>query len=61
MVYHRLRVNALSEIYDVGNSPLREVLNRLAASELIDRVDGKGFVVLMHPGPAHSDDMTVLL
>ena len=41
----RLRVKALSEIYDVGNSPLREALNRLAASGLIDQVDGKGFHV----------------
>ena len=41
----RLRVKALKERYDVGHSPLREALNRLTASGLIDQVDGKGFQV----------------
>ena len=41
----RLRMKALKERYDVGHSPLREALNRLTASGLIDQVDGKGFQV----------------
>ncbi|MCZ6586034.1 MAG: GntR family transcriptional regulator, partial [Gammaproteobacteria bacterium] len=41
----RLRIKALKERYDVGHSPLREALNRLTASGLIDQVDGKGFQV----------------
>ncbi len=41
----RLRMNELKKRYDVGHSPLREALNRLSASGLIDQVDGKGFQV----------------
>ena len=43
----RLRMKALKERYDVGQTPLREALNRLTASGLIDQVDGKGFQVFI--------------
>ena len=41
----RLRMNELKDRYDVGHSPLREALNRLTASGLIDQIDGRGFHV----------------
>ncbi len=53
----RLRVKALKELYDVGNSPLREALNRLATTGLIDQVDGKGFQVSV----ASADELQELI
>ena len=41
----RLRMQPLSERYNVGNSPLREALNRLAVERLIVHEDQKGFSV----------------
>ncbi len=60
MVYHRLlqdilkghlepgsklRLQALKEQYEVGNSPLREALNRLSANRMVVREENKGFRV----------------
>jgi DNA-binding GntR family transcriptional regulator len=41
----RLRMQSLGERYNVGNSPIREALNRLAVERLITREDQKGFSV----------------
>lgn len=41
----RLRSDLLRERYEVGNSPMREALNRLAADGLVSREDQKGFRV----------------
>jgi DNA-binding GntR family transcriptional regulator len=41
----KLRIEALRERYDVGASPLREALNRLAAMHLVEQVDQRGFRV----------------
>lgn len=41
----KLRTEALRERYGVGNSPLREALNRLSADGLVTREDQKGFRV----------------
>lgn len=41
----KLRVAHLRDVYDVGNSPLREALNRLSMDGLVDRFDQRGFRV----------------
>lgn len=41
----KLRVGYLRERYKVGNSPLREALNRLSADGFVNRIDQKGFRV----------------
>ena len=41
----KLRTEALRARYGVGNSPIREALNRLSADQLVTRVDQKGFRV----------------
>lgn len=41
----RLRIDALCERYQVGASPVREALNRLAATHLVEQVDQRGFRV----------------
>jgi DNA-binding GntR family transcriptional regulator len=41
----KLRTEALRDRYGVGNSPLREALNRLSADGLVTREDQKGFRV----------------
>lgn len=41
----RLRSDLLRDRYEVGNSPMREALNRLAADGLVSREDQKGFRV----------------
>jgi GntR family carbon starvation induced transcriptional regulator len=41
----KLRVESLRRRYDVGNSPLREALNRLSVDGLVVREDQKGFSV----------------
>jgi DNA-binding GntR family transcriptional regulator len=72
MVYHRLledilkghlepgrklRLQALKEQYDVGNSPLREALNRLSANGMVVREENKGFRV----SPASAAELTELV
>jgi len=42
---HKLRLQVLKEDYDVGNSPLREALNRLSANGMVMREENKGFKV----------------
>ena len=39
----KLRLQALKKQYDVGNSPLREALNRLSVNGLVVREENKGF------------------
>ena len=41
----KLRTEALRARYGVGNSPIREALNRLSADQLVTREDQKGFRV----------------
>jgi GntR family carbon starvation induced transcriptional regulator len=41
----KLRAEALRERYGVGNSPIREALNRLSVDGLVTREDQKGFRV----------------
>jgi DNA-binding GntR family transcriptional regulator len=41
----RLRLKELMETYDIGNSPLREALNRLSANGLVRREENRGFSV----------------
>ncbi|GGB81420.1 GntR family transcriptional regulator [Marinobacterium zhoushanense] len=41
----KLRVEALRRRYDVGASPIREALNRLAALRLVEQTDQRGFRV----------------
>jgi DNA-binding GntR family transcriptional regulator len=41
----KLRVEAISQRYGVGASPLREALSRLSAEGLVDRTDQRGFSV----------------
>ena len=38
----KLRLQALKDQYDVGNSPLREALNRLSANGMVVREENKG-------------------
>ena len=42
---HKLRLEALKTDYNVGNSPLREALNRLSANGMVVREENKGFRV----------------
>jgi DNA-binding GntR family transcriptional regulator len=42
---HKLRLQVLKEDYKVGNSPLREALNRLSANGMVMREENKGFKV----------------
>jgi GntR family transcriptional regulator, carbon starvation induced regulator len=39
----KLRIDSLMELYEVGRTPVREALNRLAAEALIDQEDQRGF------------------
>jgi len=41
----KLRLKDLIEIYETGNSPLREALNRLSANSLVVREENRGFRV----------------
>ena len=41
----RLRLDTLSERYEIGATPLREALNRLSAEELVNREEQRGFRV----------------
>lgn len=42
---HKLRLQSLKTDYNVGNSPLREALNRLSANGMVVREENKGFRV----------------
>lgn len=42
---HRLPIKALMESYGIGQTPLREALNRLAADGLVAAEDQRGFAV----------------
>ena len=41
----RLRLKELIEVYETGNSPLREALNRLSSNGLVVREENRGFSV----------------
>lgn len=41
----KLRLHALKTQYDIGNSPLREALNRLSVNGMVTREENKGFRV----------------
>jgi DNA-binding GntR family transcriptional regulator len=41
----RLRINSISEKYNVGPSPIREALNRLAIEGFVTQSDHRGFAV----------------
>lgn len=53
----KLRTEALRARYGVGNSPIREALNRLSADGLVTREDQKGFRV----AAASRDDLVELV
>jgi DNA-binding GntR family transcriptional regulator len=50
---HKLRLKDLIELYDTGNSPLREALNRLSANGMVVREENRGFRV----PPASTDEL----
>jgi DNA-binding GntR family transcriptional regulator len=41
----KLRLQALKESYEVGNSPIREALNRLSSNGMVTREENRGFRV----------------
>ena len=53
----KLRLQVLKVQYDVGNSPLREALNRLSESGMVVREENKGFRV----APASEDELKELI
>ena len=53
----KLRLQALKDEYEVGNSPLREALNRLSANGMVVREENKGFRV----SPASSAELMELV
>ncbi len=53
----KLRVEAMSERYGVGASPLREALSRLSAEGFVERTDLRGFSV----APLHWDELPILM
>ena len=53
----KLRLHALTERYKVGNSPLREALNRLSANGMVQREENRGFRV----SPASSEELSELI
>lgn len=52
----KLRLKELIEIYETGNSPLREALNRLSANGLVLREENRGFRV----PPANTEELMEL-
>ena len=54
---HKLRLQALKDDYKVGNSPLREALNRLSANGMVVREENKGFRV----SPASIEELQELV
>ena len=53
----KLRLHSLTERYKVGNSPLREALNRLSANGMVQREENRGFRV----SPASSEELSELI
>ncbi len=53
----KLRLQVLKEQYDVGNSPLREALNRLSENGMVIREENKGFRV----APASKEELHELI
>lgn len=53
----KLRLQALKDQYEVGNSPLREALNRLSANGMVLREENKGFRV----SPASAAELMELI
>ena len=53
----KLRLNSLTERYNVGNSPLREALNRLSANGMVQREENRGFRV----SPASAERLLELI
>jgi len=53
----KLRLQHLGKEYGVGNSPLREALNRLTSNGLVTREENKGFRV----SPASTDELLELI
>lgn len=53
----KLRLQALKTDYNVGNSPLREALNRLSANGMVVREENKGFRV----SPASVEELEELI
>lgn len=53
----KLRLQHLGKDYGVGNSPLREALNRLTSNGLVTREENKGFRV----SPANIDELLELI
>ena len=52
----KLRLKDLIEMYETGNSPLREALNRLSANGMVVREENRGFRV----PPASADELMEL-
>ena len=52
----KLRLKELIELYDTGNSPLREALNRLSANGMVVREENRGFRV----PPANTEELNEL-
>ena len=52
----KLRLNVLIKTYDIGNSPLREALNRLSTNGMVVREENRGFRV----APASIKELTEL-
>lgn len=53
----KLRLNVLIKTYNIGNSPLREALNRLSANGMVVREENRGFRV----APASIKDLMELI
>ncbi len=53
----KLRLQVLKKQYDVGNSPLREALNRLSENGMVVREENKGFRV----APASGEELKELI
>jgi GntR family carbon starvation induced transcriptional regulator len=53
----KLRLQVLKKQYEVGNSPIREALNRLSVNGLVVREENKGFRV----APASEDELKELI
>ena len=53
----KLRLQHLGKEYGVGNSPLREALNRLTSNGLVTREENKGFRV----SPASAEELSELI
>ena len=53
----KLRLQFLTERYAVGNSPLREALNRLSANGMVQREENRGFRV----SPASAEELSELI